>query len=79
MVMEMNQNPMNNLKFGNNWRRELLLTHTASVVDLDVICSYVLLDEKKLGTDIKSFCSNHWDEHGFDYDVTSYEHQIWIF
>jgi len=63
---------MNTLSFGNNWRRELLLTKSASADDMEEICDYILLNEDKLPKKVRAFCEENWNEYGFDYDTTTF-------
>ena len=60
-----------NLKFGTNWRRILLLQKSASI-DADVPVQYIKLDEARLPCKLGRFCSDNWEDYGFDYDTYSF-------
>ncbi len=62
---------MSNLKFSNNWRRMLAFGRYASH-DVDTVVKYVALDVNKIPMRISKFCSDKWNEYGFDFDTYSY-------
>lgn len=58
----------NDLEFGTNWRRTLILTHQG---DLETPVEYVSLEASALPMKPKKFCNIQWEDLRFDYDDRS--------
>jgi hypothetical protein len=58
----------NDLSFGTNWRRTLILTHQG---DLETPVEYVSLEASALPLKPKRFCNLQWEDLKFDYDDKS--------